>query len=157
MPVLWHAVPPNSRGHVSGVNRMIRRVCAERPDCTYIETRFDRRDFLDGVHLTLTGYSHWIASLQEAVGRIDRKRSVPAGATPAPYDLDMGNARKAAWARRKAKELREMASAMPTVVGADWRGVVAKTAAQRRLLNRAAGLDRLARSFEPAEDEKLPF
>lgn len=69
----------------------------------------------------------------------------------------MINKGKARWARRKAAELREMASAMPTVVGADWRGVVAKTAAQRRLLNRAAGLDRLARSIEPAEDEKLPF
>lgn len=61
------------------------------------------------------------------------------------------------WARRKAAELRECASSLPSVVGGDWRGVVAKTSTERRLLARAAALDRLARSIEPAEDEKLPF
>lgn len=64
---------------------------------------------------------------------------------------------KARWARRKAAELRECASSLPSVVGGDWRGVVAKTSTERRLLARAAALDRYAASLEPAEEEKLPF
>lgn len=69
----------------------------------------------------------------------------------------MTNIRKAAWARREAASLRAAASAFDYVPGSDYRGIAAKRRAEKRLLNRAAGLDRYAASLEPAEDEKLPF
>jgi lysophospholipase L1-like esterase len=66
-PLLWHAVPPTTKGDNRQANAIIRRLCAERADCTYMETPFQPGDFADGTHLTPQGYARWIESLRAAL------------------------------------------------------------------------------------------
>jgi len=67
VPLLWNAVPPSTRGDSAPVNAIIRKVCAERPDCTYLETPFQPGDFRDGTHLSDAGYARWIAAMRYAI------------------------------------------------------------------------------------------
>lgn len=65
--LVWHAIPPSDRFDPSAANATIRRLCAERGRCVYVETAFEPGDFRDGVHLNATGFAKWIASLRGAV------------------------------------------------------------------------------------------
>jgi lysophospholipase L1-like esterase len=69
-PLIWHAIPPSTRHDPAAVNATIRRLCAERGRCVYVETAFEPRDFRDGVHLNAEGYRRWIGTLRAAVAAL---------------------------------------------------------------------------------------
>jgi lysophospholipase L1-like esterase len=69
-PILWNAIPPNANRDVGPANKAIAQVCAERPDCVFLQTPFvPATDLLeDGVHLSGRGYDRWVAALRVALG-----------------------------------------------------------------------------------------
>jgi lysophospholipase L1-like esterase len=66
-PLVWHAVTPRDGVAVPEVNAEIARLCAARPDCTFVDTAMGAGDFTDGVHLSHSGYAKLIASLRAAL------------------------------------------------------------------------------------------
>jgi hypothetical protein len=68
VPVIWTEIPPHSGGDVSAVNAAAAKVCAERPDCTFLRMGWGAADMAtDGVHLSPEGRARWIARLREVV------------------------------------------------------------------------------------------
>lgn len=68
--VVWNAIPPTHFGPeeaVGVVNATARKVCAERPDCTFLETRWASGDFTDGTHLSRAAYTKWTANLRSVL------------------------------------------------------------------------------------------
>ena len=64
VPLVWNAIPPTHFGDRDAVNVAARKVCAERPDCTFLVVDFAPSDFLDGTHLTASGYAKWVQALR---------------------------------------------------------------------------------------------
>jgi lysophospholipase L1-like esterase len=65
-PLLWNAIPPSRQGEVARVNAAVRRECAARSNCTYLETKFEATDFWDGEHPNVAGNERWSASMRRA-------------------------------------------------------------------------------------------
>ncbi|HEX5357399.1 MAG TPA: GDSL-type esterase/lipase family protein [Aquabacterium sp.] len=80
VPLIWNAVMPVApeQADLSGVaqaNAEIKRLCAQRPQCTYVDTwplLADESGLIrpayfmpDGIHLSPEGYRVWIAALKK--------------------------------------------------------------------------------------------
>jgi lysophospholipase L1-like esterase len=67
VPLVWHLVPPTTRGDVESTNAIIRRICDQRSDCTLVNTFFRPEDYTDGTHFSPSGYAKWSSSLRRAI------------------------------------------------------------------------------------------
>lgn len=66
-PLVWNAIPVSAKADMRGVNAEIRRLCAARPDCTFVQAPIGREDLqADGIHLRPSGYAKWIGALKMA-------------------------------------------------------------------------------------------
>lgn len=63
VPLVWTGI---MHPDADAANAKIRRICASRAACTYVEPLRDPRAFVDGVHLSKEGYLQWIDSLRAA-------------------------------------------------------------------------------------------
>jgi hypothetical protein len=67
VPLVWTEIPPHAEGDVSSVNAAAAKVCAERPDCTFLRMRWGPADMdPDGVHLSPEGRARWMRALSDA-------------------------------------------------------------------------------------------
>lgn len=67
-PILWNAVPPSDRGNPEKINRIARRLCAERPNCRWLASpAFVPEDFTDGTHMSAQGKRRWSEHMRAAI------------------------------------------------------------------------------------------
>lgn len=84
VPLIWNAIMPVAPGEIdmqalAQANEEIKRLCAQRPQCTFVDTwplltdqagRIRPSHYLpDGVHLSPEGYRAWIEALKPYANR----------------------------------------------------------------------------------------
>lgn len=65
-PLVWGLIPPMRDYRTDAVNASVRVVCAQRPDCTLVESGLTLDNLQDdGIHVTAAANQRWLARLTQ--------------------------------------------------------------------------------------------